>query len=345
MYEFARVVCEQEPPLPSTAVAATPEATAAMREASTVRLKRRLTGDLDNILLKALRKEPAERYGSVEQFSEDVRRHLETLPVMARQNTFWYSAGKLIRRHPAGASTAALIAFSIVLGFGTLLWSTRMAIEERLQSPQPMAPGEHAPQLSYGSRILTAFETQLYVRTVLAPQFLIGYCLMLMILAGAIYLTRAPVRRVGGALAGGVLFTSVYLWVNQFASSMGWRRSIYSSVRDPMALLPKWILLCHGTCSFAVLILIGWRVGRRFGWKGQALFTIAIAIFGTSWDRLLGVAYGMVTVPGALPYAADGATWGLGTIFALGLMRIVAGPPEMDRLAKGSSLASQRQKA
>ena len=51
------------------------------------RLRRRLAGDLDNIVLKALSKEPARRYASVDQFSEDIRRHLAGLPVMARKDT------------------------------------------------------------------------------------------------------------------------------------------------------------------------------------------------------------------------------------------------------------------
>ena len=53
------------------------------REGDPVTLRRRLEGDLDNILLKALRKEPARRYGSAEQLNEDLRRHLEGLPVSA----------------------------------------------------------------------------------------------------------------------------------------------------------------------------------------------------------------------------------------------------------------------
>ena len=65
----------------------------------TEKLRRRLRGDLDTILLTALRKEPARRYQSVEQFAGDVRRHLEGLPVRARPDTFGYRAGKFVRRN------------------------------------------------------------------------------------------------------------------------------------------------------------------------------------------------------------------------------------------------------
>ena len=66
----------------------TPEMISAVREGAPARLRRRLEGDLDKILLKALAKDPVRRYRSVEQFSEDVRRHLEGMPVAAREDTY-----------------------------------------------------------------------------------------------------------------------------------------------------------------------------------------------------------------------------------------------------------------
>ncbi len=83
-------------------------------------LRRRLAGDLDNIVLMALRKEPARRYGSVEQLSEDLRRHLEGLPVTARQNTFTYQLGTFVRRHKlavavAGVILALVVAFAVAM--------------------------------------------------------------------------------------------------------------------------------------------------------------------------------------------------------------------------------------
>src|SRR5262249_42883452 len=71
--EIERVICEAEPPRPSAV--AEPDR------------RRRLRGDLDDIVLQALRKEPERRYGSVEQLSGDIRRHLEGLPVRARPGT------------------------------------------------------------------------------------------------------------------------------------------------------------------------------------------------------------------------------------------------------------------
>ena len=63
---------------------------------------RRLRGGLDNIVLMALRKEPERRYPSVEQFSDDIRRHLEARPVLARRETPPIAPASSCRRDPAG---------------------------------------------------------------------------------------------------------------------------------------------------------------------------------------------------------------------------------------------------
>jgi serine/threonine-protein kinase len=84
------------------------------------RLSRELVGDLDNIILMAMRKEPERRYPSVDQFSEDIRRHLENRPVRARQDTLGYRAGKFMRRHKAGVSFAAVL-LVVLIGFAVTM--------------------------------------------------------------------------------------------------------------------------------------------------------------------------------------------------------------------------------
>ncbi len=83
------------------------------------RLRRSLAGDLDNIVLMALRKEANRRYSSVESFADDVRRHLNGLPVMARADTLGYRAGKFVGRHRLGVAVGATAAF-----FGLALATT-----------------------------------------------------------------------------------------------------------------------------------------------------------------------------------------------------------------------------
>ena len=82
----------------------------------TEKLRRRLRGDLDTILLTALRKEPARRYQSVEQFAGDVRRHLDGLPVRARPDTFGYRAGKFVRRNRVPVAAGVLLSLALLGG-------------------------------------------------------------------------------------------------------------------------------------------------------------------------------------------------------------------------------------
>ena len=101
--ELLRVVAEQIPRRPS-AVATNPQTI------------RRLKGDLDNIVLKALRKEPNRRYADVGSFAEDVRRHLGHFPVHARKDTARYRAGKFIRRNRLAVTAAVLIFLALAGG-------------------------------------------------------------------------------------------------------------------------------------------------------------------------------------------------------------------------------------
>ena len=86
-----------------------------------------LRGDLDNIVLMALRKEPQRRYASVNGLSEDIRRYLEGQPVTARSDTFGYRAGKFMQRHKAGVAAAALIVLSLIAGLIATIWQARRA--------------------------------------------------------------------------------------------------------------------------------------------------------------------------------------------------------------------------
>ncbi len=93
----------------------------------TEKLRRRLRGDLDTILLTALRKEPARRYQSVEQFAGDVRRHLDGLPVRARPDTFGYRAGKFVRRNRAPVAAGVLLALALLGGTAATAYQAQQA--------------------------------------------------------------------------------------------------------------------------------------------------------------------------------------------------------------------------
>ncbi|MCD9185933.1 MAG: serine/threonine-protein kinase [Pyrinomonadaceae bacterium] len=90
-----------------------------------------LRGDLDNIILKALRKEPERRYSSVEQFSEDIRRHQIGFPVTARPDTFSYRASKFFQRNRIGVVSAGLIFLALIGGVIGTSWQAVRAERQR----------------------------------------------------------------------------------------------------------------------------------------------------------------------------------------------------------------------
>lgn len=149
-HEIVRVICDEEPDKPSTVInrpgvltvegeretIKTPKFVSETREGELEKLRRRLAGDLDCIVLKALRKEPERRYASVEQFSEDIRRHLEGLPVMARKGTSFYRAGKFIRRHRVGVMAATLVILALLIDMVATAWQARVARAERARAEQ-----------------------------------------------------------------------------------------------------------------------------------------------------------------------------------------------------------------
>ncbi len=148
--EIFRSVIHQDPPLPSSAVstgqatrdklvdkeqtAIMGEVTDAGRAAKTnawpIR-PQQIRGDLDNIVLKALKKEPERRYSSAESFADDIRRYQTGRPVSARADTFKYRAQKFIKRNRAGVIASAFVVLAVIAGVIATFWQSRVAATER----------------------------------------------------------------------------------------------------------------------------------------------------------------------------------------------------------------------
>jgi eukaryotic-like serine/threonine-protein kinase len=88
--------------------------------------------DLDNILAKSLRPEAERRYSSVGQFSEDIRRYLEGLPVSARKDTFRYRTSKFVGRHKIGLALTASVALLLLGATVIATWEAHLANEQRI---------------------------------------------------------------------------------------------------------------------------------------------------------------------------------------------------------------------
>jgi non-specific serine/threonine protein kinase/serine/threonine-protein kinase len=120
--DIAEAICHVEPARPSTA--AVPQSLGGL---TGEQLRKRLRGDLDNIVLTALRKEPERRYESVERFSDDVRKHLESLPIAARPDTWGYRTAKFVRRNRVGVVATAALSIAIIAGITTAMWEAHRA--------------------------------------------------------------------------------------------------------------------------------------------------------------------------------------------------------------------------
>jgi len=142
--EIARAVCESDPDRPSAVItrpvgwdeALGPAEIGLMRDGSVQKLRKRLRGDLDNIVLMALRKEPQRRYSSVEIFATDIRRHLDNLPVIERGDSRRYRARKFIARNKPAVLAASIVFLTLIVGLAVTLREARIARAERARAEQ-----------------------------------------------------------------------------------------------------------------------------------------------------------------------------------------------------------------
>jgi serine/threonine protein kinase/tetratricopeptide (TPR) repeat protein len=158
--ERERIICEQPPTRPSTALSraghSSSRSTArsldeicALRRSSPIRLKRRLSGDIEKIVLKALHKEPERRYGSADRLAQDIRRHLQGLPVTARPDRWLYRTRKFLQRHAvASVATATVLVITIL---ATTFYTKRIQSERmraELERDRAQAEAVKAEQMS-----------------------------------------------------------------------------------------------------------------------------------------------------------------------------------------------------
>ncbi len=125
------------------------------------RLRRRLAGDLDSIVLKALCKDPGDRYSSVEQLAEDVRRHLTGLPVIAREGTALYRTSKYVRRNWRRLSAAAVLTLVLVASAVLKLQTDRRL--ERAELEQLLAT-ERASDAAFQANVLSDLLKNLFIK-------------------------------------------------------------------------------------------------------------------------------------------------------------------------------------
>jgi serine/threonine-protein kinase len=135
--ELVRAIVDAEALRPSEIVVLerpgqqTPAQAAGHRSATPRRLAAALRGDLDNVVAKALKKLPSERYPSAEAMADDLRRHLEHRPVRARADSLSYRSRKFVARNRIAMAAAAVTAAALLAGSGVALWQARKAARDR----------------------------------------------------------------------------------------------------------------------------------------------------------------------------------------------------------------------
>lgn len=209
--ELQRLVVDQEPDRPSTVIsrvdsppAADPaggggrrtvravnlESVSKQRSTRPDRLRRRLSGDIDNIILKAMRKSPQDRYPVVNELMDDIRRHLDGRPVSARPQSFGYRASRYFKRHKAGVAVAAaavlVVCFAVATAFSAQIAATARAKAE-------------ADQIALGAQAQRAERRSAQVRE-LTDELLTSFHDAIASLAGSVRAREMIVRKAQATL-------------------------------------------------------------------------------------------------------------------------------------------------
>src|SRR5579871_3099302 len=167
----------------------------------------------------------------------------------------------------------------------------------------------------------------------MSPQqlLLVGAGVHLVYLCAAVYFARATARRVLGALVGGVAVAAVGYGVELACQALGlWYYPSDDTGRGPLLMCPSIAFL------WAMLALIGWRVVRRFGWRGEVVFLAAVALLFTLRDYVVAgqAPEVIVLAPGVTTVLVEIVYWAGQTALTQALMWLVAGPATADRLAR-----------
>jgi len=155
-----------------------------------------------------------------------------------------------------------------------------------------------------------------------------GYFLALVVVA---YVTRATTRRVLSAVCGGAVAGAISMVIIALCKALGWwRMPIASTTFDAL------LLYFAISISLSPIYLVTWRIVRRFGWRGLAIFTAVVTVIGAPRDYFIAAKFPqwMVFSPGVAPIIADSVAYFLIVVAGHAVMRLVAGPSAADPLAR-----------
>jgi serine/threonine protein kinase len=309
VHEMARVISEVEPTRPSQVVTTTdsgsgfgetmvtPDSVSAVREGDPSRLRSRLTGDLDSILLMALNKEPERRYGSVESFAADLQRHLEHRPITAREASLRDRVKRFCRRNPGAVAAGTLFIVSLFAGWASVVWQARHSLQT--------APLD---------------TTEIFLAPVWAH-----FCIFaaLVLSAGTLFYGQDRAKLLAGA-AGGVTCAVAIIGKWRLRHNLGWWHSRFRNMRDPLGVFSPSIGLTFFLAGMLFVMVLS-LIGRRFGWKGQATFLVASSLYLETRERIYfsRILPALTYQSGLIPILAGAAILVAGGVSGLVVMRLV----------------------
>ncbi len=316
VHEMARVIVEVEPARPSEVVTTsttfsgrdripiTPETVSAAREGNPARLSKRLRGDLDSILLMALRKEPERRYSSVESLAEDLQRHLEGRAIRAREATPWEKLVRFWWRNRGGFTIVSVVVAMFLTGMAAVVWQMRRDLQAaRLDSRiEPFPFWLFAWGSALGAQLAAVYFTR-----VLMPQRLIT-------------------QRFGAGV-GGMVWGLAMLgrwWIER---DLGWWHSRIAGSPDPLLLFkPLSFAVCFITGN--ALVLVFFMIGLRFGRKGQAIGLVLIGLVQPFLERIWFGKFipALEFTPGIAPALGSAGMLMAAGMISILLMRLIGGP-------------------
>lgn len=320
-HEIARVIAEVDPARPSDAITQTeavpgrgnmtPEHISLSREGDLKCLRKRLAGDLDAIVLKALRKEPARRYGSVVSFAEDLDRHLEQRPILAREASLWERLIRFFNREPAIFAGISVAFILIWMGVATVVVQTAEDVEDALRNP--------AMRLSFRSLWFYCYTISMFA----AP---VSVYLARITTGLAAFSTRRGKRQRFGGMMGALIWGLSITLTCKLGVALGWWYSRIPGNSDPLKLtsgpsVPTYFIL--GLTVMWVLYMIGRRLGR----PGTG---IALVLLGLGTAALPRVAFEYI-IPvltfdgGAVAFLATAAISAASGGIGLAVLRSIGG--------------------
>ena len=163
-------------------------------------------------------------------------------------------------------------------------------------------------------------------------------CAYLIELCVVIYCTRATARRFVGALVGGAAAGLLGMGFVALGESLSWWHIPFAATRSFLPLFYVGLMI-----SLTPIYLVTWRLARRFGWRGPAVFIGIVAVIGPPRDYLIAATFPkwMVFAPGVIPILADAAAYVGMVAVGHAMMRFVAGRASEDQLARGRVAASR----